>query len=341
MKNSVLVVKLGAIGDVVMALPMLDAIEKAHPDWRIDWIVGHVAAPVLECVESTSLRIIKADEKALFRGGLLERVFSLMSIWRKLGIRRYERIFILNGDWRYGAIPLWCLGKRVWLAATRGERTTIPGRHASSEYVRMTAGIDANSAFPRYPRLALPVLPAEIEERLRGMPAGIVAISPGGAKNVMREEGLRRWPVERYLELVHALRSAGHPLMLIGGPGEEWVSERFGEFVDLDLVGKLSLPETMAALKKASVLVTHDSGPIHLGDAVGVPIVGLFGPTMPSEKAPIQSRHAIHWGGGTLGCRPCYDGRRYALCGRNSCLADIPLGAVLDSIGKVLHKAEG
>ena len=337
MNNRVLIVKLGAIGDVVMALPMLEALEREHPGSRIDWIVGHVAAPVLRCVESETLRIIETDERALFRGSHAERFGALLSTWRKLRFRRYDRIYILNGDRRYGVIPLWNVGERVWLTKRSSGRAGVPGRHASSEYANMVMGADSTFPIPGYPRLSLPGLPAEVESSLSGLPSKIVAISPGGAKNVMREEGLRRWPADRYLELVHSLKSAGHPLLLIGGPGDEWVSERFGKMVDLDLVGRLSLPETMAVLKRTSVLVTHDSGQLHLGDLVGVPVVGLFGPTMQSEKEPIQSRHRTLWGGESMGCRPCYDGRRYAACKNNRCLGDIPVENVVAAVEAMLH----
>lgn len=338
MKNKVLIVRLGAIGDVVMASPMLEALEREHPGVQVDWLVGRVAAPVLRCLDAPNLRIIEADEIALFRGSLPERLRALFHMWSEIGFRRYQRIYNLNGDWRYGLIPLWTHGRRIGHTKLPGVRPTIPGRHASSEYVRMVAGRDADFPLPAYPRLDLPDLPAEVEARLAGM-ARPVAISPGGAKNVMREEGLRRWPAERYLELVRALKSAGHALMLVGGPGEEWVSERFGGLVDLDLVGRLDLPGTMAALRRASVLVTHDSGPLHLGDIVGVPVVGLFGPTMPSEKEPIHSAHVTLWGGGTLGCRPCYDGRRYADCKMNRCLAEISVDAVLEAVELLVVRA--
>lgn len=337
MNDKVLVVKLGAIGDVIMALPIVEALRSAHPGATIDWVVGPVAAPVLECLDMKDLRIIRANEHGLYRGGILQRLGSLVSLWKVIGLRSYDRIYILNADRRYGAIPLWSLGKRVWLDEQASGRSTIPGRHASSEYVRMATGIDARSSLPSFPSLKLPGLPDGIGEQVRRMSPGLVALSPGGAKNMMREEGLRRWPAEHYLELIQALRSAGHRMMLVGGPGEEWVSERFGSLVDIDLVGRLSLPQTMAALTHASVLVTHDSGPLHMGDVVGVPTIALFGPTMPSEKAPIRSRSIVLWGGERLACRPCYDGRCYAKCESNACLAEIAPRSVFAAIESVLR----
>lgn len=138
----------------------------------------------------------------------------------------------------------------------------------------------------------------------------------------MREEGLRRWPVERFRETMRELRANGIPVVLVGGPGDEWAAAELSGDFDLDLTGKLPLAQFLSFLKRAALLITHDSGPLHMGDLVGTPIIGVFGPTSPDEKRPIFSQNWIFWGGASLPCRPCYDGRHYAACTAPVCLTD-------------------
>jgi heptosyltransferase II len=333
-----LVVKLGAIGDVIMALPMLQAIWKNNPSEQVDWVVGSISSPILESVISDRLRIVEVDERAIFRGSIIARMKAMFAAWKSIGFGKYDRILIVNGDWRYGIIPLWCRGTRIWFRKGNGIRGAVPGRHHSVEYARLAIGIDDSSMWkPEYPPIFFKTLDTLMEKRLKQLGPRVVAVSPAGAKNVMREEGLRRWTIEGYRSVMGSLREKGYSIVLVGGLGDEWASTAFNGCFDLDFVGKLNLLEFIALLSKMAVLVTHDSGPLHMGDLAGVPMVGIFGPTAPEEKKPIRSRHIIIWGGKELPCRPCYDGRNYAACKVKLCMEGIDPEKVVLAVEKLLE----
>lgn len=330
-----LIIRLGALGDVIMAAPMLHALWERHPECRVDWLVGKVAAPILETIADPRLRLVRADERDLFRGSPLQRLRAILGAWTGLGLHRYDRILILNADPRYGILPLWCRGPRSWFRPGK-ERGAVPGRHHSAEYVRMLTGIDDSAmATPAYPPLQLPPLAPVISKSLEGS-RRVVAISPAGAKNVMREEGLRRWPLEGYRTVARALRAEGHRVVLVGGPGDEWCSREMASDCDLDLVGKLDLPAFLSLLSSVHLLVTHDSGPLHMADFVGTASVGIFGPTLAEEKWPIATPFRTVVAAGKLPCRPCYDGRRYAECTDPRCMTGIAPEDVLERIRTLL-----
>jgi len=337
--SRILVVKLGAIGDVIMALPILRALWESDPECRVDWVVGKVAAPILECLEEPRLRVLQVDERALFRGTLVGRVRAVLGLWRTLGLARYDRILILNADSRYAIMSLLCRGERSWFRDGGSFRGVVPGRHHSVEYIRLLDGNDdARLAIPSYPEIHFPSLPKDVAERLNRLNGPLIAVSPAGAKNVMREEGLRRWHPEGYRALVRALRERGCRIVLVGGPGDEWASELLGQDCDLDLVGRLGLAPFLALLKRVDLVVTHDSGPLHMADLAGTPVVGIFGPTLAEEKCPIAALGRMLVARKEMACRPCYDGRRYAPCSEPLCMSGVPSEDVVAAVFELLEE---
>ncbi len=173
---------------------------------------------------------------------------------------------MLHLDPRYQWIiwPLRCKEKRLWKRL---------GKYHAEEVIELFG----NSTKIIFPKLKLPN-PQLASER------PIVVIAPGGAKNILADDFLRRWPATSYAEVMRRL--AMHPVQLVvtGSASDEWVLEHLQEIPFINLIGKLDLLELIALLKQAKLLITHDSGPMHLGKLVDCPTIALFGPTDPSEK---------------------------------------------------------
>ncbi len=201
------------------------------------------------------------------------------------------------------------------------ERRLIHGRHHTDEYVRILMG----HADGETPRQVSPVrvegLPTCSLPRAEGKQR--VVLLPGGARNLLREDALRRWPLENYADLAWQLTEHGCEVVLTGGPDDTWVSPMFEKMPVTDLIGKLSLVETLALLDSADVTVTHDTGPLHLAGITGTAIVGIFGPTDPRGRLPQVPNALALWGGEGFACRPCYDGRDYAPCSHNGCMEQV------------------
>jgi heptosyltransferase II len=214
---------------------------------------------------------------------------------------------------------------------TVGRPHPIPGRRHHDEHVRLLTGCDDGTGvrahFPEIVRHA-PRIPLPSQ--------ACVALCPGGAKNPLREDVLRRWPVTRYAEVARGLLARGLGVVLVGGPGDEWVRPAFEGLPVIDAIGKTGVDEALDLFSACRAVVAHDSGPMHIADLAGVPVVALFGPTSPDEKGPLGVRGQIIWGGADLPCRPCYDGIGYAPCAANACLQAITAERVIAAISEII-----
>ena len=142
-----------------------------------------------------------------------------------------------------------------------------------------------------------------------------MVMAPGGVMGET-EKALRRWPLESYATVAKELAAEAH-VIVVGSRADRWVCDAF---VDVDdRVGQLELLELLALLRRAKLLIGHDSGALHLAKLVECPTLGLFGPTNPAEFAG-EKMQVISKG---LACSPCYRGKSYARCFRNDCMRTI------------------
>lgn len=342
MNRNVLIVKLAAVGDVVMAMPMVMALRDKDPHVRITWLCGRKAAPLVRRIEGVN-EVIEVDEAALLAGSTLAQVFSVLGAWRRIGIRRFDAIYIAHSDFRYRRLAWLIRAKtRRWLGGGVRPRGIVPGRLHSHEYVRLVTGHDDYRAQRfEFPSLRIE-LSADLRQRLHTFnptDRPLAAITPGGARNVARENPLRRWPLDRYGELSDALERRGYGVVLTGDTTDGWVRSAFHHRPVLDLIGATDLPSLAAILRHCVIVIGHDSGPMHIARLVGTPTVGLLGPTPPSMFFRHDQQVLYLWPGGALPCAPCYDGQEFADCSNNLCMQMIECSAVLERIDQVLATA--
>jgi heptosyltransferase-2 len=327
-----LIVKLGAIGDVVMAIPAAYALHREG--YAIDWVASMMVAPVLRLYPWVN--VIEVDERALLRGGGFTRMHGVIALWRRLGRTRYEISATLYYDRRYRLLTAGVRARRkIMLSETDRRFALLPGRHHTDEFARILLGRkDSETPFHMAPVRAkgLPSSPlARDGARQR------VVIAPAGAKNLMRDDALRRWPVESYVQVAAELIERGVEVVLVGGPDDAWASPSFAGLGMTDLIGKLSLVETLALMESAEVTVTHDTGPLHLAGITSTAIVTIFGPTDPHGRLPQRENCVALWGGEGFACRPCYDGRDYAPCEHNGCVQQVTPAMALVEIERMLE----
>jgi heptosyltransferase-2 len=330
--RTALIVKLAAIGDVVMALPMVTALRAADPDVRITWMCGRKAAPLVRLVEGVS-EVVSVDEAAMLAGSRFAQVVAVMAAWRRVGARRFDSVYIAHSDARYRVLA-WPIRAKTWrwLGGTARTRGIVPGRAHTDEYVRLVTGLDDHRA-PSFPAPDLRVeLSQDLVRRVQAFnPEGrpLIAITPGGARNVARENPLRRWPLDRYAVLADTLHGQGYRIVLTGDRTDGWVRTAFRERQVLDLIGATDLPSLAALLRACAAIVGHDSGPLHIARLVGTPVVALLGPTPPSMFFRPDPKTAVLWPGGALPCAPCYNGHEFANCSNNVCMQMIECADVV------------
>jgi heptosyltransferase-2 len=330
-----LIVKLGAIGDVVMALPAVKLF-KERTGGEIHWMCGRTVVPLLRRFPFID-RLVEVNDRALLGPSPLASAGEIVRVWTMLAGRRYDTCAVLYYDWRYRLLVLPVRKKRlVTLSRSNRARRLLPGRYHGDEYARILLGEDGLrpdrvTAVRPSSRLLTTPLAKGIAKR--------VALVPGGARNALRDDPQRRWPLSYYVELAGALVARRYEVVLAGGPDDTWVSQAFAGLPVKNSIGRLSLDESIALFDTCDLVISHDAGPLHMATLSSAAVLALFGPTFPGERLPSHPELRVLWGGERLACRPCYDGREFAACSDNRCMKEISPSVVLAAAEEMLAEA--
>jgi heptosyltransferase-2 len=335
-RKKILIVKLGAIGDIVMALPLINAIDKKYPGAEITWLCGKIVEPILKCVPRID-KLIVVDEKQLLTGSPAGQILEVLATWRKLFSHKYDIILTAYRDTRYQLLTAFSIcPDRKSMSGKSREQMFIPGRYHGSEYTKMILGKDDWQAEDTgYPQVN--ITPGKIiVEEVKKLGDKIVILNPGGAKNLINGGELRRWPVEYYSKLAEKLISNGCTVVLIGAEQDKWVLESFNNLPVVNLLGKTSLTDLIYLFNHCSVIVSHDTSAFHLAKLSSIQIVGLFGPVNPDERTGVHDRASNIFIGSRLPCSPCYDGKNFADCSNNICMKNISVDMVEEKVTALL-----
>ena len=326
-RERVLIVRIAGLGDVVMASTVVTRLRVERPTAHITWLTGEGARPLVELFGVDE--IVTVDERRLFGGSVAARLASLAAVWRRLAGRKFEMAVLAHADARYRLMLRSArVGElRMLRRFEHGAMNPIPGRFLGDEYARLLDG--AVSRGPAQRRYDIVDVRPRLDLKGSTDDEPLVVLAPGGARNVLRDDPLRRWPLERYAAVAERL-VPNHPVAIIGDAGDAWVRGAFAGLPVRDLVGSLALRDTLRLLARASLVISHDTGPIHLARIVRAPLLALFGPTVPRQVLGDPDGVTALWGGADLACRPCYDGREYAACANNLCMKDISVERVVE-----------
>ena len=283
------------LGDALLKLPFLRAVNRAYPDHRVWWIASHQTAMADILRPFTENRVETVINHAL----LVEPAHEVVSRLRRLP--PFTAVF--DARTRIGTVLL----ARLFLHYERFY-TCLPGfilsdgrppgrfRRATNVAERLLSMVEAATGRPADWRGALPVGAAARAAAEALLPPGrrYVGLAPGS------REAVKNWPLERFTDLAGRLAAAGHtPVFLIGPQEREWLERLragapnalFPEAEHPDgLPGVHRLELAMALAERLDVAVANDSGIGHLLGAMGTPLVSLFGPTDPARWAPVSDR---------------------------------------------------
>ena len=295
----VLIVRVGAMGDVLHALPAVAALRRARPDVAIDWVVDQRWEPLLAgdsgddlCVRRTFAVDIKAWKRKPFSASTLSDISS----FRKLR-GKYDIVVDMQGTMRSAAIARLAGGRSVagyadpreraaaWLYTRKltrcGVHVAQQGAALLAEATRIVLNVGANtsSAEPvMIPRTRSAEVWAE-REAVHARPLALLA--PGAGWKA------KRWPADRFAALAIALRAQGWDVVVNASRADDPLSSNIavrsqgaGRVVVCDVAGLIAL------MRRADLFVGGDSGPLHLAAMLAVPLVALFGPTSPDRNGP-------------------------------------------------------
>lgn len=337
----VLLVKLAALGDVIMASTLVPAIRARWPTTELTWVVGRGAAPLVRGFEGVD-QVIELDEQALFRRGRVAAAWAVLSAWRSIG-RGRELALIAHTDPRY-ALLVRAAGASV-VRRFADEFAPRPGVWHGTEYARLLedATWAPSSAQPmgasrtdRAPPPFAALRPLLLPDPVHVPGSGpLVLVAPGGGRNFMRDDLLRRWPIASWERVTAALIAAGYRVAAVGVASDAAECARCAALGAVDLSGRLSILDLLALMQEAQVVVTHDSGTLHMSMLMRRPTVALFGPTPPGGRVPPGALVTVLSSAAGLACAPCYDGFSYAPCSANRCLSGVDDLTVVEAVRRL------
>jgi heptosyltransferase-2 len=310
--NAILVRGVNWIGDAVMTIPALRALKRSRPDARICLLVKPWVAPLFEKDPDIDEIILYSDEYHGLAGKirlarrlkeycfdvalLFQNAFDaalitfLAGIKRRIGYGRDGRGFLLT------------------------DSVTFDARARELHHIDYYLNLVKQAGFHGIPDL--PWLFLDIEERknarrvLDGLKKPLIALNPGAAYG-----SSKRWPPERFAEVANKIiTELNGSVLLLGGPKEAGIADDILKHVDpslvtpaslMNLAGRTSLRELMAIIAESDVLVTNDSGPMHIGYAVGTPLVAIFGSTSPEHTGPVNRTDIVIRK--SIACSPCFE----------------------------------
>jgi heptosyltransferase I len=279
--------RLSALGDVVMVLPLVRAIQASRPEAKLTWVIAQGAYPLVSFLADEGVEFVVLEKPT----GLGDYV----AIHHRMSARRFDVLLCLQASWRANTLyPLINAGRKIGYRADRAKdlhrlfvRETIEPRrnHIADAFLQFGEMIGVPA--PVRPDWRLAVDPAAAAWAAGNLPAGpFLAINPCASK------AERNWSEDNYAAVARELRGRfGLATVLLGGPGaeERRTAEKLAAALGgdaLDLVGRTSLPQLVAALARARLLLAPDTGAVHVANALGRPVVGLYTSAQSARTGP-------------------------------------------------------
>lgn len=330
----ILILKPSSLGDVIHALPVLRLLKKYLPQSEIYWWIESSLAPLLQDDPDLSGII-------LFNRKRWAEPANWARLWRDIRWVRAQ-----NFDW---VIDLQCLARSAifaWLAngqLTIGLDETREGARGFYDLVVPRRSPETHAVDWYLEVLKLLKVPVHWDfEWLPPKPEAAASVRrkwpAHGVRWISLQPGARwldkRWPIESFAELVRSFPAQDQLIRfaILGGPEDRQLGAAIFQAAPescLDLTGQLSLPEMLEWIRRSELMVTNDTGPMHVAAALGKPVVALFGPTSPYRTGPYgQLENVLQL---KLDCVPCLSPR----C-RNpqplECLRTLPTSWVIQRI---------
>jgi 3-deoxy-D-manno-octulosonic-acid transferase/heptosyltransferase-1 len=345
---NILIVKLSAIGDVIHTLPALNAVRKHYPHASITWLVEEDAAPLVQGHEALDRVIVSKRKrwlKALRSLSFLNTIKEVYGFIKALRDTRYDMVLDFQALLKSG----------ILIAIARGRRKIGFGKgleHMEHSYIFLNERI--------------PAVDMEIHALSRGMmlldAVGIptneveykLPMSDHDRKKIdelMKQHGIngeksliainpvakwetKLWPNKKFAELADMLVDQYNLKIVFTGGFKDYsiiqtiTSSMKGRAINF--AGKTTLTELAALYEKAALVISTDTGPMHLAAAVGTPVVALFGPTAPWRTGPYGTGHQIITA--ELECSPCFKRR----CETTDCMYQISVKQVMAAVKKII-----
>jgi lipopolysaccharide heptosyltransferase I len=293
----ILIVRLGALGDIVHALPVLAAIKNAMPAASVDWLVEEHYASILSIASGLRRRVIVRARRS-FEAADSVSFGGLLGYWQAasfLRAQKYDAALDLQG----------LIKSALWARASGAsrvigfDRASLREPHAAALYTESAAAPDTSHVIGKNLSIlaALSITPRGVELPLSPTASAVTHAAiedAGGARRyIVINPGAawpnKRWPPERFGALAASLRDrTGLRSLVTWGPAERELADSVVHAASgaATAAPATSVSDLAVLMRDAALVVSGDTGPLHIAAAMGTPLVGLYGPTWPQRNGP-------------------------------------------------------
>ena len=286
----ILVARSGALGDVIMATPLLKRIRSACPDAGISFLTGKWSAAALLNNPNVD-KVMEFDDSIISK----KSISGMYHLRQKIREQHFDACFILDKSWIWGLFFLLC-GIRERRGFARGWEGIFHTMAVSFKGDKYEAGcnLDLLPEAKGEKEEAPELFPGkeEIDKAGRRMKElkGAIGIAPGGASNPGQNALLKRWPKENYIALCDSVKK---PVVIFGSSDDKGIAQEIMKKTshsNIHDVTGASIGESKEMMEHCSCIITHDSGALHIASATKTRIIALFGPTPKERFAPGNAR---------------------------------------------------
>ena len=333
--KSVLIIRCGALGDLVYATSVIDALRSQYGE---DVAVDFVATPGPGTIFNLDPRVrnvfalkhrkipnlLSAEKRAIINFSKKNPYDLLINF--ENGKQFFSLAKAIRADQKFGR-PF-------------TERGEMPAQHAAEQIKRIYMHVVSQETLDRsFPKLIGSNF-EEVQEKYQ-LPDNYLIFNPSNSHNKRHRFNYRAWPQEHWKELINMI-DANIPIVISGGKGEEEFFSAIRPFPNnvIDLVGKTPLPDLITITEHAQAMITTDTGPAHVASAVNTPVYAIIGPTNYQATGPYKTpNNEVHIISLHLECSPCYTKPEVMFaCTNNRCMNEITPQHVYQELQTVLDR---
>jgi heptosyltransferase I len=287
--NSICIVRLSALGDVVMFVPTVRTIQHHFPQAKITWVISSLAHQLVEGLEGVEFIVIDKPK----------RIKDYFNFWRMMKGRRFDVLLCAQASLRANYLyPLISAKRKIGYSKKRGkdfhhwfikESIAYKKHHTVDEFLEFAKTLGASPAIIKW---AMPLDKAHHDWARQHIPTGqVITINPAASKKE------RTWPLERYIALINQIHSRWDVSVVLTGGPVDWEIDFANTIASktsvINLVGKTKPKQLMAVIQNATLMICPDTGPGHMASALSTPVIGLFAVTRPQISGPYLSLESV------------------------------------------------
>ncbi len=343
----ILLIKLGAVGDLVIASSFFDNLRQNYPDAKILLLAGKSSYETIKnnpCIDE----FMVVNDSILYKGKLVNRLCELFRIVFQLRKYSLDLVFVMHRAWQFNVLAyLVGIPRRVGFA--RGNEGVMltdivvpnPSRNEREHYLDLLRVVNIpaeyNRTFYYLSENEKNFLPGYLRQNNISAEDPVMALIPGGGENIAQGVMVtRRWPANRYIALIKKFKSDyGGKVFLVGGPGDRRVAEDILQAVpDCINATDLKMGEMASLFQRCQVVIGNDCGPLHISTALQRPTVSIYGATDPRQWASPDKNNIIIRK--NIPCSPCFNDGNFPACEHLSCLNYIAVDEVYQYVQNIL-----